>query len=207
MTWWNESVVPRLVDASLKGREIGEMRGQTCAGLSGRLLEIGFGGGLNVRWYPPAVRSVSAVEPSEVGWELSARRRARATVPIVREGLDGQDIALPDDSHDSALVTFSLCTIPDPVRALHEVGRIVRPGGAVHFLEHGLSPDASVARWQHRIDPVQSRLAGGCHLSRDIPALFAEAGFEVTDLSAQYLPGMKVPRAFGFGYQGVAHRG
>jgi len=111
---WDERVVPRLADASLKGHEIGELRGQVCAGLHGRVLEIGFGSGLNIRWYPPAVTSLSAVEPSDVGWELSQKRRARSGVRIERAGLDGQRLDLPDGGHDAALVTFSLCTVALP---------------------------------------------------------------------------------------------
>ncbi|HSU02580.1 MAG TPA: class I SAM-dependent methyltransferase, partial [Nocardioides sp.] len=125
---WDERVVPRLTDLSLRGHEVGELRDEACAGLAGRVLEIGFGSGLNVRWYPPEVTSVTAIEPSDLGWELSARRRGRTTTPIERAGLDGQQLDLPDDSHDSALVTFSLCTVPDPVLALREARRVVRAG-------------------------------------------------------------------------------
>lgn len=203
---WDEHVVPRMTDLSLRGREIGEMREGACAGLTGRVLEIGFGSGLNVRRYPPEVTSVTAIEPSDVGWKLSEPRRERSTVLIERAGLDGQRLDLPDDSHDSALVTFSLCTIPDPLLALSEARRVVRQGGRLHALEHGLAPDESVRQWQRRLDPVQRALAGGCHLTRDVPALVARAGWHVEDLEQSYLPGPAVARPWTYGCRLVAVR-
>ncbi|KRE96014.1 methyltransferase type 11 [Nocardioides sp. Soil774] len=201
---WDERVVPRLTDLSLRGHEIGEVRAVTCAGLTGRVLEIGFGSGLNVRWYPAAVDSVTAIEPSDLGWELSGHRRARTSVPIRRGGLDGQHLDLPDDSHDSALVTFSLCTIPDPALALREARRVVRPGGRLHVLEHGLAPDEGVRRWQRRLEPLQRAVAGGCHLTRDIPALVADAGWHVESSEEAYLSGPGVSRPWTYGYRLVA---
>ena len=196
---WDEHVVPRLTDLSLRGEEIGEMREVTCAGLTGRVLEIGFGSGLNLRWYPTEVTSVTAIEPSDVGWEISERRRARTRVPVERAGLDGQRLDVPDDSHDSALITFSLCTIPDPLLALREARRVVRDGGRLHVLEHGLAPDEGVRRWQRRLEPFQRAVAGGCHLTRDVPALVAEVGWHVEDLEQAYLPGPAVSRPWVFG--------
>jgi SAM-dependent methyltransferase len=201
---WDERVVPRLTDLSLRGREVGELREPTCAGLVGRVLEIGFGSGLNVRWYPPEVSSVTAIEPSDVGWEISARRRARTSLPIERAGLDGQRLDLPDDSHDSALVTFSLCTIPDPLLALREARRVVRDGGRLHALEHGVAPEEPVRRWQRRLEPLQRAVAGGCHLTRDIPALVTAAGWRVEELEQAYLPGPGVARPWTYGYRLVA---
>jgi SAM-dependent methyltransferase len=201
---WDEHVVPRLTDLSLRGHDIGEMRAVTCAGLTGRVLELGFGSGLNVRWYPPGVGSVTAIEPSDVGWELSGRRRARSGVPIERAGLDGQHLDLDDDSHDSALVTFSLCTIPDPALALREARRVVRDGGRLHVLEHGLAPDEGVRRWQRRLEPLQRAVAGGCHLTRDIPALVTGAGWHVETREEAYLPGPGVSRPWAYGYRLVA---
>ncbi len=188
MRWWNERVVPQLVDVALRGNEIGEYRREVCAPLQGRVLELGFGGGLNVRWYPGTVTSVHAVEPSDRGWELSARRRARRQVPVQRSGLDGEDLAEPDASFDAVLCTFTLCTIPDAARAMREAARVLRPGGTFAFLEHGLSPDAGVAAWQHRLDPVQRRVAGGCHLSRDVPALVEGAGLHLAELAGRGVP-------------------
>jgi SAM-dependent methyltransferase len=120
---WDERVVPRLTDLSLRGDDVSELRQVACAGLTGRVLEIGFGSGLNIRWYPPEVTSVTAIEPSDLGWQLSERRRARSQVPIERAGLDGQRLDLPDDSHDSGLITFSLCFFPillTTIRGLNE---------------------------------------------------------------------------------------
>lgn len=201
---WDERVVPRLTDVSLRSREIGRLREPTCAGLVGRVLEIGFGSGLNIRWYPREVSSVTAIEPSDVGWEISARRRARTSLPIERAGLDGQRLDLPDDSHDSALVTFSLCSIPDPLLALQEARRVVRDGGRLHALEHGLAPEESVRRWQRRLEPVQRAVAGGCHLTRDIPALVTAAGWRVEEREQAYLPGPGVARPWTYGYRLVA---
>lgn len=204
MAWWTERVVPRLTDLSLRGREIGRSRARACAGLSGQVLEIGFGGGLNLLHLPSTVTGIGAVEPSGLGWSMSERRRARSAVPVDRIGLDGQEIEAEDASYDAALCTFTLCTIPDPLAALAEVRRVVRPGGTLHFLEHGLSPDPGVARWQRRLDPLQQRVAGGCHLTRDAGALVEEAGMRLESLETGDLPGFTGPAALTYGYLGVA---
>ncbi|MBL0747999.1 class I SAM-dependent methyltransferase [Nocardioides baculatus] len=201
---WDERVVPRLTDLSLRGHEVGEMREVACAGLTGRVLEIGFGSGLNVRWYPPEVTSVTAIEPSDLGWQLSERRRARTALTVERAGLDGQRLDLADDSHDSALITFSLCTIPDPLLALREARRVVRPGGRLHVLEHGLAPDETVRRWQRRMEPLQRAVAGGCHLTRDIPSLVEETGWRIEESEQAYLPGPAVSRPWTYGYRLLA---
>jgi len=202
--WWTEHVVPRLADASLRGRAIGESRARACEGLSGRVLEVGFGGGLNLVHLPAAVESVAAVEPSDAGWRLSERRRARSRVPVERIGLDGQSVAADDAAYDHALCTFTLCTIPDALAALHEVRRLVRPGGTFHFLEHGQSIDPRTARWQHRLDPWQQRLAGGCHLTRDPGVLVEESGMVLQWLETGALPGFTGPSALTYGYLGAA---
>ena len=204
MTWWSERVVPHLTDVALRTEEIAELRQEACRGLRGRVLEIGFGSGLNIRFYPEAVSSVSAVEPSEVGWRLSEQRRSHTDLPIHRTGLDGQHLAEADSSFDAALVTFSLCTIEDPALALAEVRRVLRPGASLHFLEHGLAPDPGVAAWQRRLEPVQKRAFAGCHLSRDVPALVGGAGLEIAELRAEYQPGPRVMRPWTYGYLGRA---
>jgi SAM-dependent methyltransferase len=137
------------------------------------------------------VQRVLAVEPSATAWRMAARRIAAADMPVEQVGLDGQSIPLDDASCDGALCTFSLCTIPDPVAALAEVRRVLRPGGRFHLLEHGLSPDARVARFQHRIDPFQRRVADGCHLTRDPIALVRQAGFDLEEVDQKYGAGPK----------------
>lgn len=201
---WDEHVVPRLTDASLRSDEVGELRARACAGLAGRVVELGFGSALNVRWYPTEVTSVTAIEPSDVAWRIGEPRRLASEVPIERGGLDGQRLDQPDASHDAALVTFSLCTIPDPARALREARRVVRPGGRLHVLEHGLADSEEVRRWQRRLDPVNQRLAGGCHLSRDVPALVAENGWQVEDMASFALPGPTVARPWTYVHLGTA---
>ncbi len=196
--------MPGLVDRALKGREIGELRAEVCSGLSGTVLELGFGGGLNLRHLPSAVTRLDAVEPSDRGWALSQRRRSRTDLPVHRVGLDGQRLAAGDAAYDHVLCTFTLCTIPDPALALQEVRRVLRPGGTLAFLEHGLAPSPTVARWQHRLDPVQRRVAGGCHLTRDVPALVAGSGLVAGPGWAAYLPGPRTP--WTFGYAGTATR-
>jgi SAM-dependent methyltransferase len=195
---WTDRVVPRIVDRALSTPDVMELRRAVCAGLAGRVLELGFGSGRNLAAYPSEVTSLDAVEPSDLGWELSAARRDGSSIPIRRAGLDGQRLSAADTSYDAVLTTFTLCTIPDAVRALEEVRRVLRPGGTLHFVEHGLAPDAGVARWQHRLDPLQRRVAGGCHLSRDIPALLRAAGLELTELEESYLPGPAVGRPWAY---------
>lgn len=204
MGLWTDRVVPRMVELSLSTPDVMRLRTGACAGLTGRVLELGFGSGLNVRSYPPAVTRVDAVEPSDRGWRMSEARRRRAGVPIERVGLDGQRLEAEDSSYDAVLSTFTLCTIPDVAAALSEVRRVLRPGGVFHFLEHGRSPDSGVERWQQRLDPLQRRVAGGCHLSRDIPALVGASGLEVATVSASYLPGPRVGRPWTYVSSGQA---
>jgi ubiquinone/menaquinone biosynthesis C-methylase UbiE len=203
---WAERVVPRLTDVALDNKDIGELRAVACLGLHGRMVEIGFGSGLNLPHFPPEVTSVGAVEPSDAGWALSRRRRGRSQVPVERIGLDGQRIDVEDESYDAALATFTLCTIPDAAAALTEVRRVLRPGGLFHFLEHGLAPDAAVVTWQHRLEPLQRRVFAGCHLTRDVPALLTDAGLEITLLEQRYLPGPAISRPWTYAYLGRAVR-
>jgi SAM-dependent methyltransferase len=139
-----------MINAACGMRSSNPLRSRVCAGLHGQVVEIGFGSGHNVPFYPASVTGVSAIEPADLGWKLAGKRLAASAVAVERSGLDGQALPLPDDSFDTALSTWTLCTIPDAAVALGEVRRVLKPGGTLHFVEHGLAPDENVERWQHR---------------------------------------------------------
>jgi ubiquinone/menaquinone biosynthesis C-methylase UbiE len=186
MGLYGDHVLPRIVNAACGMKTVEPLRRRVCAGLEGEVVEIGFGSGHNVPFYPPAVTRVAAVEPADLGWKLAAKRLSAASVPIERSGLDGQSLPFPDDSFDAAVSTWTMCTIPDVAAALAELRRVLKPGGTLHFVEHGLAPDESVRRWQHRLEPVQKRLFGGCHLTRRIPDMVTGAGFTIAELDVFY---------------------
>ena len=198
---YRDRVLPRLVDAVMNRPEFAEIRARVSAGLTGDVLEIGFGSGLNVPFYPATVTRARAVDPATAGRKLAAGRVAASPVPVEYIGLDGQVIPLEPGSVDHVLTTWTLCTIPDVGRALAEVRRVLRPGGSLHFVEHGRSPDPGVAAWQDRLTPVQRRLAGGCHLNRPIGALVAGSGLELAGMQNYYAQG---PRPFGYMFEGRA---
>jgi SAM-dependent methyltransferase len=200
--FYRAQVLPRVINVACGSSIARPLRERACAGLTGEVLEIGFGSGLNVPFYPRAVSSVSAVEPAGVGWRLAAKRVADSPVPVRQAGLDGQVLRVADDSFDSALSTWTLCTIPDADAALRELLRVLRPGGTFHFLEHGLAPDENVRRWQRRLEPVQRRVAGGCHLTRKAVDLVTAAGFTVVEVDRFYEPG--APKVLGATTLGIA---
>ncbi len=200
---YHDQILPRVIDKVLDNPEIEALRRRAVEGLRDTIVEIGFGSGLNVPLYPSGVTTVLAVDPAVVGRKLSAGRVAHSPARVDFVGLDGQRLPLGDASVDHALSTFTLCTVPDPALALAEIRRVLRPGGTFHFCEHGLSPDPRVARRQRRIEPLNRRLAGGCHLTRDHEALLRAAGFEVTRLDREYGKG---PKPYTYHYVGVAQK-
>jgi ubiquinone/menaquinone biosynthesis C-methylase UbiE len=200
--FYNDIVVPYCIELGCGVKELVPERQKITSGLAGRVLEIGFGSGLNLPYYPNEVSEVLAVDPSERARRIGRHRIANAHTPITFIGLDAERIDAPDASADAALCTFTLCTIPDAARALQEVKRILKPGGRLHFLEHGRAPDASVARWQDRLNGMQRVICGGCNVNRNMRELLESAGFELETLSADYFP--KMPRTHGFLYSGIA---
>jgi ubiquinone/menaquinone biosynthesis C-methylase UbiE len=203
MGLYAEQVLPRLIDKMCGVGDMKDWRRRAVAGLSGTVLEVGFGSGLNVPVYPPEVERVLAVEPAQLARRLAAQRIAASSVPIEFVGIDGQRIPLADESADSALSTFTLCTIPDAGQALREIYRVLKPGGRLHFVEHGLSPDPKVVRRQRRIEPLNRRLAGGCHITRDHWTAVRDAGFELEQQTAEYTKG---PKTHSYFYVGIARK-
>jgi SAM-dependent methyltransferase len=189
MGLYGEHVLPRIINVACGLKSVDPLRRRVCEGLEGDVVEIGFGSGLNIPFYPPTVTRVAAVEPADVGWKLAEKRLRATPVPVQRSGLDGQSLPFADNSYDAALSTWTLCTIPDVAAALSEVRRVLKPGGTLRFVEHGLAPDEGVRRWQHRLEPTQKRLFGGCHLTRPVVDLLTAAGFTITELDVFYEKG------------------
>src|SRR5438094_125265 len=165
MAIYREKVLPHLINFACGMKTSNPLRERVCAGLNGRVVEIGFGSGLNVPFYPVSVESVSAVEPADLGWKLAQKRLSASKIDVERAGLDGQSLPFEDETFDTAISTWTLCTIPDANAALLEVRRVLKPGGTLHFVEHGLAPDEKVQRWQNRLNGLQKKVFGGCNLN------------------------------------------
>jgi ubiquinone/menaquinone biosynthesis C-methylase UbiE len=203
MGLYADQILPRAIDLALRGGEFARPRARAAAGLEGEVLEIGFGSGLNIPYYPAELKRVWAIDPAAAGRKLAAKRAAACAVPIEYIGSDAQALPVGDASVDNVLSTWTLCTIPDAMRALAEIRRVLRPGGAFRFVEHGLAPDARVARLQQWLTPLQHRAFGGCHLNRRIDQMVAAAGLELTRMDTYY---MKGPQPLGYTFEGVAVR-
>jgi ubiquinone/menaquinone biosynthesis C-methylase UbiE len=202
MGFYRNQVLPRVINKAMDTKVERETRGRVCGGLHGEVVEIGFGSGLNAPHYSPDVTKVLAVEPSKVAMRLAESRLAESPIPVEQAGLDGQKLDLPSGEFDAVLSTWTLCTIPDIDAALAEVLRVLKPGGTFHFVEHGHAPDAKVARRQARLEPLNKRLLGGCHLTRTIPTYIEHAGFAIEQLDKYYAKG--VPKPFGYTFEGRA---
>jgi ubiquinone/menaquinone biosynthesis C-methylase UbiE len=203
MGFYGEQLLPRFIDKACGTGDMVTWRRRAVAGLSGTVVEIGFGSGLNVPLYPAEVERVLAVEPSVVARRLAAKRIAASSTPVDFIGLDGQGLPLGDASVDAALSTFTLCTIPDERLALQEILRVLRPGGRFHLVEHGLAEAEHTRDRQRRIEPINRRLFGGCHLTRDHWKSVRDAGFEIESSSTEMARGPKTHSVF---YVGVARK-
>ena len=202
MGLYGEQVLPRVINVALRDEGGGAASApglrRTCGGCRRDRLRLG----AQRPVLSASVARVAAVEPADLGWKLAGKRLGETSVPVQRSGLDGQSLPFADDSYDAALSTWTLCTIPDVAAALREVRRVLKPGGTLHFVEHGLAPDERVRRWQRRLEPLQKRVFGGCHLTRPIVDLLTTAGFTITELDVFYEKG--APKFLGADSLGIA---
>ena len=202
MSFYENVILPRLMNLMMANKYATEERKKTLAAVRGTVLEVGFGSGRNLPWYPPGVLRVVGVDPSRTSAKLARKRIAAAPFPVEYVAATGEEIAAPDHSFDCVVSTFTLCTIPDPARALRQMSRVLKPGGKLFFAEHGLSTDPKVQRWQHRLNRLQNLICGGCNMNRDIRGLIAQSGFAFDQVDQYYMKGG--PKFVGFMTRGVA---
>jgi len=202
MGLYSRYILPRLVHCACGLKPNMRQREKVVPRARGRVLEVGIGSGLNLRFYDSTkVSKVWGLDPAPEMTRMAERAARSLPFEVEFIGLPGDEIPLEDDSIDTVLVTYTLCTIPDPIPALRQMSRVLRPGGELIFCEHGAAPDASVRRWQDRLNPLWQRLGGGCNLNRPIPALIEAGGFRIESLDAMYIPGW---RPASFNYWGTA---
>ena len=202
MGFYDRHILPHVINLACGVKPIRYQRQKVVPQAEGRVLEVGIGSGLNLPFYDPArVEKLWGLEPAPEIRRMAEKAAAGAPFPVEFIDLPGETIPLEPGSVDTVVITYTLCTIPDAVRALHEMRRVLKPGGQLLFAEHGRAPDASVRRWQDRLTPIWKRIGGGCHLNRDIPKLLEQGGFAIDRLETMYLPG---PRPMTFNYWGAA---
>lgn len=201
-SWYERRVLPHLIDCACGMKAIDRERARIVPRARGEVLEIGIGTGLNLAHYrAEQITRLCGLDPSLALHDIAADRLQRSGLELELIPLSAERIPVPDRQFDSVVCTFTLCTIPDPLAALAELRRVLKPGGELLFSEHGLSPDAGVERWQHWLTPVWKPFAGGCHLDRDMPALLADGGFDIVELDQHYVTG---PRPMTWISTGVA---
>ena len=201
-SWYERHLLPYLIDIACGVKPVRMQREKVVPLAQGRVLEVGIGTGLNLRHYDKSrVQSITGLDPALDMHRLAKKRMRKAGLAVELIGLAAEQIPFDAASFDSVVCTYTLCSIPDPVAALKEMRRVLKPGAPLIFCEHGRAPDESVRRWQRRLNPVWSKLGGGCQLDRDVPALLEAAGFHSNDLQTMYLPG---PRPLTYNYWGTA---
>lgn len=202
MNLYRRIIFPRLLDLALSGEGMERYRRQLLAHVQGSVLEIGFGTGLNLPCYPEHIRKITGVDPNPGMGSLARRRIASSPIAVDWQVADAQKLPFPSQSFDSVVSTWTLCSIPNVAKALREIRRVLRAGGKLFFLEHGLSEDPQVQRWQNCLNPIQKVIADGCNLNRDMARLIQGARFRFEQLERFYMPDQ--PRFIGYTYQGIA---
>lgn len=201
--WWDRHVVPRLIRCACSQGQIMKVRSKLVPLARGDVLELGCGGGINMEFYnPEQVRSFAGIDPSPKLLDMSrAAAAARGMAADIRGGV-GEAMPFADASFDTVVTSFTLCSVQEQAAVLSEIRRVLRPGGTALFLEHGAAPDADVAKWQRRIEPVWKRIGGNCHLTRPITDAYSRAGFAIEKLGEGYMP--KSPRPMAWVEYGMA---
>ncbi len=201
MGFYQDRIVPHLVNLAMRNRHLLPYRDRVISAAEGRILEIGIGSGLNLPFYGPRAREILGLEPAPRLLAMAKRAAGRTSLPV--ELIEGSAKAIPFEDHsmDTVVTTWTLCTVPAAGQALGEMRRVLKPGGKLLFVEHGLAPDANVRKWQDWLTPAWKRIGGGCHLNRPIRSLIESAGFNITDLETGY---MKGPKPMAVIYEGAA---
>jgi ubiquinone/menaquinone biosynthesis C-methylase UbiE len=198
---YNERILPYLIDFSMADGILGDYRREALAQVTGDVLEIGFGTGLNLPYYPHTIGQITTVDPSPGVHRLAQRRIAASSIVVDHYMLSGEALPMADQSFDSVVSTFTLCSVPNIEQALAEIYRVLKPGGRFFFVEHGLSDEPTVQKWQNRLTPLQRRIAGGCHFNRNMGELI-RLQFDQVELISAYAE--KVPKVAGYFYRGMA---
>ena len=201
MRFYERWVLPRLLDLTMRNRALDSYRQRTIETARGLVLEVGAGSGLNLPLHGRAVTRVVAVDPSPDLLRLASKRAADVVIPVSLLRASAEDLPVADAVFDTIVMTWTLCSIPNPTAALTEMRRVLKPGGQLLFVEHGLSPEIRTARWQHRLTPYWKRISGGCHLDRKTDDLIRAAGFQIDAIEMAYMQG---PKPWTFMYQGSA---
>jgi len=202
MGFYENRVLPHIINLAMSTKAVKAERKRCLANVSGAVLEVGFGTGLNLPYYTAAVTKVVGVDPSNTSARLARKRIKASPFPVETIGLSAERLPIADGAFATVVSTFTLCTIPDVTAALAEIRRALAPEGRFHFVEHGLSDDPAVVRWQERLNSTQKKIFGGCHLNRPIAALIEQAGFTIERIENAYLEG--APKFGGYIYRGVA---
>lgn len=202
MGFYGSVIFPRILNSFMSSGQFKKQRSLLLADVSGDILEIGFGTGLNLEFYPDHVRKITAIDPNAGMNRVAQENIKRSGIEVETKILSSENLPIEDNTYDSVVCTWTLCSIPDAAAALREVRRVLRPGGRFFFVEHGLAPDPAVQKWQHRLTPIQKVIGDGCHLNRPIDAMITGEGFTLAEMETFYMP--KAPRFAGHMFRGIA---
>ncbi len=201
MGFYSNLIIPYCIDFAMSDSTLGEYRQQLLADVSGEILEIGFGTGLNLPHYPDSVTKITTIDPNAGMQKLARSRIAASNISVDHKVLDGESLPMANASFDSVVCTWTLCSIPQADKAIAEVYRLLKPGGKFFFIEHGLSQDPKIQAWQNRLTPIQKAIADGCHLNRQIEHIVRQ---KFNDLTVKQFYAPKLPKVIGYMYRGIA---